>query len=71
MATAINEQASVELAAALLGHTDPKITLQHYIRRNEMVDPVTAVLLDRAFARPDPPRPIGSSEQAHDQLDSL
>ena len=71
VATAINEQASVELAAALLGHTDPKITLQHYIRRNEMVDPVTAVLLDRAFARPDPPRPIGSSEQAHDQLDSL
>lgn len=51
VATAINEQASVELAAALLGHTDPKITIQHYIRRNEMVDPLTAVLLDRAFSK--------------------
>lgn len=42
VATAINEQAGVDLAAELLGHTDPKITIQHYIRRNEMVNPVTA-----------------------------
>ncbi|MCR2825030.1 site-specific integrase [Microbacterium sp. zg.Y909] len=51
VATAINEQAGVELAAELLGHTDPKITIQHYIRRNEMVNPVTAELLDRAFTK--------------------
>ena len=51
VATAINEQAGVELAAELLGHTDPKITIQHYIRRNEMVNPATAELLDRAFAK--------------------
>ena len=51
VATAINEQAGVELAAELLGHTDPKITIQHYIRRNEMVNPVTAQLLDRAFTK--------------------
>ncbi len=50
-ATAINDRASVELAAALLGHTDPRTTLRHYIRRNEMVDPVTATLLDKAFAK--------------------
>ena len=50
-ATAINDHASVELAAALLGHTDPRTTLRHYIRRNEMVDPATATLLDRAFAK--------------------
>jgi len=51
VATAINEQAGVELAAELLGHTDPKITIQHYIRRNEMVNPVTAELLERAFTK--------------------
>jgi integrase len=51
VATAINEQAGVELAAELLGHTGPKITVQHYIRRNEMVNPSTAEMLDRAFAK--------------------
>ena len=50
VATAINEQATIELAAEMLGHTDPKITIQHYIRRNEMVNPVTATLLDDIFA---------------------
>lgn len=49
VATAINEHAGIELAAELLGHTDPKITIQHYIRRNDMVNPATADLLDRAF----------------------
>lgn len=51
VATAINERADVELAAELLGHTDPRITIQHYIRRDEMVDPRTAKLLDQAFAK--------------------
>ncbi|CAN5712753.1 hypothetical protein BH24ACT15_BH24ACT15_33350 [soil metagenome] len=50
VATAIDRQASVDLAAELLGHTDPRITIRHYIRRNEMVNPVTADLLDEAFA---------------------
>lgn len=36
VATVINDNASVNLAAELLGHTDPKVTLQHYIRRNEL-----------------------------------
>jgi integrase len=51
VATVINEHAGVDLAAELLGHTDPKITIQHYIRRNEMVSPVTAELLDRVLAK--------------------
>jgi integrase len=51
VATVVNEQAGVELAAELLGHTDPKITIQHYIRRNEMVNPATAELLDRVLAK--------------------
>ncbi|QYM76472.1 site-specific integrase [Leucobacter luti] len=51
VATAINEQAGVDLAAELLGHTDPKTTIQHYIRRNEMVNPVTAEMLDRVFKK--------------------
>lgn len=50
VATVINDNASVNLAAELLGHTDPKVTLQHYIRRNELVNPLTAELLDDAFS---------------------
>lgn len=37
VATVINDQASVNLAAELLGHTDPKVTVEPYIRRNEHV----------------------------------
>lgn len=51
VATAINEQAGVDLAAELLGHTDPRITIQHYIRRSEMVNPATADMLERVFAK--------------------
>lgn len=51
VATAVNDNANVELAAELLGHTDTKITVQHYIRRSEVVIPATATLLDKAFAR--------------------
>ena len=51
VATAVHDNANVELAAELLGHTDTKITVQHYIRRNEVVNPATAELLDKAFAR--------------------
>ncbi len=46
-----HEHAGVELAAELLGHTDPKITIQHYIRRSEMVNPLTATLLEQVFAK--------------------
>jgi integrase len=52
VATAINEGADVEMAAELLGHTDSKITVQHYIRRSEMVNPATATILEKAF-KPD------------------
>ena len=52
VATAINDSADVELAAELLGHTDSKITIQHYIRRSEMVNPATADILEQAF-KPD------------------
>lgn len=38
VATAVNDNASVELAAELLGHTDTKITVQHYIQRRELVN---------------------------------
>lgn len=51
VATAVNTNASIELASELLGHTDTKITVQHYIQRSEMVNPATAALLDRAFAK--------------------
>jgi len=51
VATAVNTFANVDLAAELLGHTDTKITVMHYIRRSELVNPATAALLDQAFAR--------------------
>lgn len=53
VATAIHDEASAELAAALLGHTDPRITIKHYIRRNQMVDSTTAEILERTFAKPE------------------
>jgi integrase len=49
VATVINEHANADLAAELLGHTDPKITVQHYIRRREMVNPITASILQQTF----------------------
>ena len=39
----------IGVASQLLGHTDPAITIRHYIRRNETVDPTTAGLLEKAF----------------------
>ncbi len=51
VATVVNEQAGVDLAAELLGHTNTKITIQHYIRRNEMVNHATVELLDRVLAK--------------------
>ena len=51
VATAVNDNASVELAAELLGHTDTRVTVMHYIQRRELVNPETAALLDRAFKR--------------------
>lgn len=53
VATVINEQASLNLASELLGHTYPKLTIEHYIRRNEQMNPLTAELLDQALARED------------------
>ncbi|MCT1986596.1 tyrosine-type recombinase/integrase [Dermacoccus abyssi] len=51
VATVINDAQGALLASELLGHTDPRITMQHYIQRNETVDPVTAQVLDEVFAR--------------------
>jgi len=53
VATAVNDNAGVELAAEMLGHTDTRITVMHYIERRELVNPETAALLDRAFKRDD------------------
>lgn len=48
-ATTIYHAGGLELAAGLLGHTDPRITQQHYIARNDLVDPATAVMLEQRF----------------------
>ncbi|WP_445996051.1 tyrosine-type recombinase/integrase [Okibacterium fritillariae] len=49
--TAVSTDACIELASEMLGHTDTKIAVQHYIQRSGMVDPARAALLDRAFAK--------------------
>jgi integrase len=46
VATAVNINASIELAAELLGRTT-QVTVQHYIPRSEMVSAATAALLNR------------------------
>ena len=54
VATAVSDNASIELAVELLGHTDTRVTrvtVMHYIQRSELVNPATAALLDRAFAK--------------------
>lgn len=51
VATVVNDAQGALLASELLGHTDPRITMQHYIQRNETVNPATAEDLDRAFGR--------------------
>ncbi|WP_281363081.1 site-specific integrase [Changpingibacter yushuensis] len=50
-ATAINEIGGLQLASELLGHSDPSITREHYIRRNETVDPITAEFLENALGK--------------------
>lgn len=50
-ATAINEIGGLQLASELLGHSDPAITREHYIRRNETVNPATAGYLEQAFGQ--------------------
>jgi integrase len=48
-ATTIYEAGGLDLAAGLLGHTDPRITQQHYIMRDDLVNPVTARMLEERY----------------------
>jgi integrase len=36
VATAVNEALGVRLSSELLGHADPRITMQHYIQRTKL-----------------------------------
>ena len=46
VATTIDRAAGADLAAELLGHTSSEITKAHYIEPDEMVNPVTAQILE-------------------------
>lgn len=46
VATTINRTAGVNLAAAMLGHSSSEITLEHYIEKDDLVDPRTATVLE-------------------------
>jgi integrase len=52
VATQVKEAADVDMAAELLGHTDPRITIRHYIPRDRTVNPATAEILGRTL-KPD------------------
>lgn len=51
VATVVNDAQDALLASELLRHTDPRITMQHYIQRSEIMNPVTAEHLERAFGK--------------------
>ncbi|MDI6024062.1 tyrosine-type recombinase/integrase [Leucobacter sp. UT-8R-CII-1-4] len=51
VATVVNDAQGALLASELLGHTDPRITMQHYIQHKETVNPVTAAHLEQAFGK--------------------
>ena len=51
VATVVNDAQGALLASELLGHTDPRITMQHFIQRSETVNPATAEYLERAFGK--------------------
>lgn len=46
VATVIDRAGGAELAAEMLGHTSSKITKEHYIEPDEVVNPVTAEILE-------------------------
>ncbi len=48
-ATVINKAGGIDLAAELLGHTDSRITAQHYIVRDDLVNPATALMLEERY----------------------
>lgn len=46
VATTLNREAGVELAAAMLGHSSHATTEEHYIEKPDLVDPRTAEVLE-------------------------
>ncbi len=57
VATTLNREAGVELAAAMLGHSSHAITGEHYIEKPDLVDPRTAEVLEMLG----PERQVGPS----------
>lgn len=55
VATFLDRAGGAELAAEMLGHTSSAITKEHYIERDEHVNPVTAEILESLSPRGDDP----------------
>lgn len=49
-ATIVEAKAGIGLASRLLGHADEQVTRRSYVVTSELVDPVTADIMDDAFA---------------------
>lgn len=55
VATVLNRDGSIRLAAEMLGHSSEGITQQYYIETDDVVDPATAVILETLAPRPPAP----------------
>jgi integrase len=53
VATVLDRAGGADLAAEMLGHTSSDITKQHYIERNDSVNPLTAEILESLAPRPE------------------
>ena len=51
VATVLDRASGADLAADMLGHTSSKITKAHYIEPDEVVNPVTAEILESLAPR--------------------
>ena len=51
IASVVDDAQGALLASDLFGHTDPRITVQNYIQRNDIVNPIIAGHLERVFGR--------------------
>lgn len=64
VAKIVNDAQGALLASELLGHTGPRITMQHYIQRSETVDPVTAESWSALLGKPGEHTEAGSGSLA-------
>jgi integrase len=69
VATTIDQAASSDLAAELLGHASKEVTEMFYVQRTKRVNPVTAEILERLA--PDGGKPTLSAVELDEGVDDV